>query len=82
MPFATRSYPEESPYIEKWTVVSTSPLIIIKGRADPGVATSKNLWKIWKETYDANGLLSTKLFMNGSNAFDQIYDNSGSANFS
>lgn len=82
MPFTVSNYPEESPYIERWNVTSTSPLIIIKGRADPGQATSKAVWKVWKETYDANGVFALKLFMNGSNKFDQILDNSASAVYS
>jgi hypothetical protein len=75
MAFAVKSYPDESPYKEAWTVVTTSPLVIIKAKTDPKRTTDNACWQIYKETYDVNGILSTKLWMNGSNRFDQVYDN-------
>ena len=57
------------------TVVSTTPLVLIVGVADPGTSQSANSWKIWKETYDANGILVLVQFMNKSVRRDQIYAN-------
>ena len=81
MPFTVKNYPDESPYMELWTVVTTSPLVIIKAKADPGASTSSAIWQILKETYDANGILESKKWMNKSNKFDQIYDNRLTAEF-
>lgn len=61
--------------LEKVTVISASPLVLIKGRADPGTATSAAHWKVWRETYDANGIRLKVEFMNTSRRKDQIYDN-------
>ena len=61
--------------IKRVTVVDQSPLVQIVGIADPMTLTSAGKWKVWKETYDQSGMLSTLLFMNGSRKRDQIYDN-------
>ncbi len=68
-------YTPEPNDIRRTTVVSTSPLVLIVGVADPGTPTSKALWKIWKETYDSNGIMTSLLFMNNSRTRNQIYDN-------
>ena len=61
------------------TVISTVPLVLIKGTADPKSSTANAVWKVWKETYDQNGILVSLLFMNGSRRRDQVYANAQAA---
>jgi hypothetical protein len=72
-------YQPEPNDIRKTTVVSTSPLVLIMGVADPGTSTSAPFWKVWKETYDTNGVVVSLLFMNNSRRRDQIYANAQAA---
>ena len=69
---------DSDPYITRRSVsgsMQAGTLVIIVGKADPGTATSASFWRIWQETYDANGVVTKKLFMNGSNRTNQIWDN-------
>lgn len=78
MSFATKSYDAGSPYMQQMDY-SGGTNVIYLGMADPGTATSKNRWRVQKFTYDANNNVTSITFMNGSDNFDQIWDNRAAA---
>jgi len=51
----------------------TQPIYI--GWATPGVATSRDAWKIRKLTYDGNGNVTQIQYASGDVGFTQIWDN-------
>ena len=55
--------------------------IIYQGEAQPGTSTSSPNWRIKKFEYDGNNVISIT-WAGGTNAFDKVWDNRSSYNYS
>lgn len=73
MPFATKSYDAGSflKYKSDFTVANTE----YHGYADPTALTSSQKWKVFRVTLNSDGTTAAIDFMNGTNAFSNIWDN-------
>lgn len=69
-----------TPFATQFEYSGDNPIYI--GLAQPGAATSDNVWQIRKLTFDGSGNVTVIQYANGNSSFSNIWDNRGSLSYS